>query len=186
MATIVTNNKWYKGIANAIRSKNGVSTRYRPDQLAAAINSLTVYGTLSNPENPDYSSTAEPIKTNDSYYTAIANAIRAKNGADTKYRPDQLASAIMELDAVGPLTELRVSAIPYSVMSNIYVTHLGTGERYNPTYETTGTGVDALFNDLPVGQYTVTITFMDPAYGSNWERTITIDGTSKSLYINYG
>lgn len=40
MAIVTTNSQYYSDIAAAIRSKLGVSTQYRPDEMAAAIESI--------------------------------------------------------------------------------------------------------------------------------------------------
>lgn len=42
MAIVTTNSQYYSDIAAAIRSKLGVSTQYRPDEMAAAIESIGV------------------------------------------------------------------------------------------------------------------------------------------------
>ena len=40
MAKVLTNNQNYTNIANAIRSKNGENTQYKPSQMASAINNI--------------------------------------------------------------------------------------------------------------------------------------------------
>lgn len=42
--TVYTNNQYYTDIAEAIRSKNGSSTQYKPSEMAPAINALIVSG----------------------------------------------------------------------------------------------------------------------------------------------
>lgn len=43
---VFTNDKHYQDIADAIRNKNGLSTEYKPSQMAEAINALVVGGTV--------------------------------------------------------------------------------------------------------------------------------------------
>lgn len=43
---VFTNDKHYQDIATAIRNKNGLSTEYKPSQMAEAINALVVGGTV--------------------------------------------------------------------------------------------------------------------------------------------
>lgn len=40
MAIVITDDKHYSDIAAAIRSKNGGSTKYKPEEMAAAINAI--------------------------------------------------------------------------------------------------------------------------------------------------
>ena len=46
--TVFTNNQYYQDIAAAIRRKNGLSTSYKPSEMAGAINSLVVSGETIN------------------------------------------------------------------------------------------------------------------------------------------
>lgn len=41
MAIVATNNRYYADIAAAIRSKNGEQTKYKPEQMAAAIKNIS-------------------------------------------------------------------------------------------------------------------------------------------------
>ena len=41
MAIVITNDKHYTNIANAIREKNGETTTYKPEEMAAAIEAIT-------------------------------------------------------------------------------------------------------------------------------------------------
>ena len=45
VTTVLTNNQNYSDIANAIRSKNGSSNVYKPDQMATAISALPIVAT---------------------------------------------------------------------------------------------------------------------------------------------
>ena len=45
---VITNDKYYEDIANAIRTKNGLATMYYPSEMAAAINALVVTGQSLN------------------------------------------------------------------------------------------------------------------------------------------
>lgn len=42
--TVYTNNQYYQDIADAIRSKNGASSSYKPSEMAPAINALVISG----------------------------------------------------------------------------------------------------------------------------------------------
>lgn len=44
---VLTNDKHYNDIASAIRNKNGLSTLYKPSEMAEAINALVVGGTIT-------------------------------------------------------------------------------------------------------------------------------------------
>lgn len=44
MATIITDNKHYSDIAEAIRSKNGTETKYKPSEMPAAISAIETGG----------------------------------------------------------------------------------------------------------------------------------------------
>lgn len=53
MAIITTDSKNYTDIAAAIRSKNGLETQYRPDEMAAAISAIESGGNSDWPTNED-------------------------------------------------------------------------------------------------------------------------------------
>ena len=44
MAIVTTDDKYYTEIANAIRNKNGTTTQYKPSEMAAAINAISIGG----------------------------------------------------------------------------------------------------------------------------------------------
>lgn len=82
-------------IANAIRRQNGGVLRYRPAELAAAVEALggTKEGEALAVEYPELT---EGI-VSDRVFADIAAAIRKQNGQDTKYRPGEMAAAILAL-----------------------------------------------------------------------------------------
>ena len=82
-------------IANAIRQQNGGSQRYRPTELAAAVEKLdgTRQGDALAAEYPEL---AEGL-VSERVFADIAAAIRKQNGQDAKYRPGEMAAAILAL-----------------------------------------------------------------------------------------
>ena len=44
MSIVLTDDTYYQDIANAIRSKNGTTTQYKPSEMAAAINAISTGG----------------------------------------------------------------------------------------------------------------------------------------------
>lgn len=81
-------------IANAIREQNGGSATYKPADMAAAIDALdgTKEGTGVMRALGGGSGVVP-----DSVFSAIAGAIRGKNGLAKKYRPGEMAQAIRDL-----------------------------------------------------------------------------------------
>lgn len=83
-------------IANAIRQQNGSSTLYKPGQMTAAVAALD--GTREGDgATEEYKELAEGVLSS-KVFDAIAAAIRAQNGLDTRYRPDEMAAAILALE----------------------------------------------------------------------------------------
>lgn len=82
-------------IANAIRQQNGGSLRYRPTELAAAVEKLdgTRQGDALAAEYPELAEGLLPERV----FADIAAAIRKQNGQDAKYRPGEMAAAILAL-----------------------------------------------------------------------------------------
>ena len=82
-------------IANAVRVQNGGATRYRPADLAAAVEALD--GTKTGDALvAAYSELAEGCVA-DGVFSGIAKAIRKQNGLDVKYKPGEMAEAILAL-----------------------------------------------------------------------------------------
>ena len=82
-------------IANAIRYQAGVSTLYKPSEMAAAITALD--GTNAGRyEAQDYPELKGGVLS-DAIYTDIADAIRGQNGSNDTYAPDDMADAILAL-----------------------------------------------------------------------------------------
>lgn len=82
-------------IANAIRQQNGGALRYRPAELAAAVEALdgTKQGEALVAEYPGLTEGLVP----EQVLADIAAAIRKQNGQDAKYRPGEMAAAILAL-----------------------------------------------------------------------------------------
>lgn len=81
-------------IANAIRSQNGTGARYRPGEMAAAVRALDGTGKGAG---PSYEPQAGSGVLGASCLSALADAIRAQNGLDVRYRPAEMAPAILAL-----------------------------------------------------------------------------------------
>ena len=82
-------------IANAIRYQAGVSTLYKPSEMAAAITALD--GTNAGRYQAQTYPELEGGVLSDAIYTDIANAIRGQNGSSATYAPDDMADAILAL-----------------------------------------------------------------------------------------
>lgn len=83
-------------IADAIRAKNGEQGTYRPSEMAAAIRALDGSATEPGAVMPR---TGTPYGLlDDSVLSGIADAIRAQNGTSDKYRPSEMAAAILALE----------------------------------------------------------------------------------------
>lgn len=82
-------------IANAIRQQNGGALKYRPAELAAAVEALdgTKQGEALVAEYPGFAEGLVP----EQVFTDIAAAIRKQKGQDAKYRPGEMAAAILAL-----------------------------------------------------------------------------------------
>ena len=83
-------------IANAIRWQNGEDTLYKPSEMPAAIEALDG----SKEKTGTQLGYGEPcVGTIDpGIFDEIANAVRAKNGDSTEYKPEELAQAILDLE----------------------------------------------------------------------------------------
>lgn len=66
---VYTNDQYYMDIANAIRNKNKSSNKYKPSEMANAINSLVVSGSALNLQDKDVtpSESAQTIKADTNY-----------------------------------------------------------------------------------------------------------------------
>ncbi len=83
-------------IANAIRQQNGTSALYKPAQMAAAVAELD--GTQEGEPGVEAYQELEWGVLSSKVFDAIAGAIRAQNGETTRYRPDEMAGAILALE----------------------------------------------------------------------------------------
>ena len=68
---VLTNNKHYDDIADAIRSKNGSNTLYKPSQMAEAINALVVSGTVTLQDKTITPTESEQTVTHDEGYMGL-------------------------------------------------------------------------------------------------------------------
>ncbi len=82
-------------IANAIRTQNGTATLYKPGAMAAAVTALD--GTKAGTAGVEGYKSVETGVVSSKAFSDIANAIRAQNGLTTKYKPADMAPAILAL-----------------------------------------------------------------------------------------
>jgi len=82
-------------IGNAIRTQAGVATTYRPSAMAAAVTALD--GTKAGAAGTQgYKTVADGVLSSQ-VFDGIAAAIRTQNGSTTRYRPAEMAPAILAL-----------------------------------------------------------------------------------------
>lgn len=111
-------------IANAIREQNGGSATYKPADMAAAIDALDgTKGGTGVTRALGGGSGVVP----DSVFSAIAGAIRGKNGLARKYRPGEMAQAIRDLSWD---TGLKPRAILYNGGKNLELNYLDAPQTY--------------------------------------------------------
>ena len=82
-------------IANAIRYQAGVATLYQPRQMAAAVAALDG-SNAGNYQAQSYMQLERGYLATD-VFGDIADAIRAQNGTQTQYLPEEMAAAILAL-----------------------------------------------------------------------------------------
>lgn len=124
MAKVLVSEKYLHDIANAIRVKLDSQATYTPAQMAAAIADIT--GSISGTITPS-TATSKALVT-DSTLTAIANAIRTKLDVATLYTPEQMANAILSIEAAAPVVEVASwsSGTDEQVAALIDAAHAGT------------------------------------------------------------
>jgi hypothetical protein len=83
-------------IANAIRYKAGVSTLYKPREMAAAVSALDGTDAGDYQEQPYMALESGVLP--ESVFSDIAAAIRGQNGLSTLYQPGDMAAAIFALE----------------------------------------------------------------------------------------
>lgn len=111
-------------IANAIREQNGGSATYKPADMAAAIDALdgTKEGTGVTRALGGGSGVVS-----DSAFSAIAGAIRGKNGLSKKYLPGEMAQAIRDLSWD---TGLKPRAVLYNRGRSLELNYLDEPQTY--------------------------------------------------------
>ena len=123
MALVLTNDKHYSDIAAAIRSKNGGSTKYKPEEMAAAIQAIEGGGS-------DIELVSVTVTPTDEEQTITPDAGKAFN------------KVIVEAAEVGSGGETaKTTAIDYSnYASGTFTETLDTGEdiTYNVTLDSEG------------------------------------------------
>lgn len=88
-------------IANAIRAQNGTATTYRPREMAPAVAALD--GTRAGTVGVEGYKELEAGVVSSKVFDAIGAAIRAQNGSATRYKPAEMAAAILALEWGGGL-----------------------------------------------------------------------------------
>lgn len=88
-------------IANAIRQQNGTSRTYKPREMAAAVTAL--YGTKAGTPGVEAYKELETGVVSSKVLDAIGEAIREQNGSATRYKPSEMAAAILALEWDGGL-----------------------------------------------------------------------------------
>ena len=88
-------------IANAVRQQNGSDILYTPAQLPAAVAALD--GTKAGDGRAEPYMELERGVLSDKVFAKLGDAIRKQNGLDTRYRPDEMAAAILALEWGGGL-----------------------------------------------------------------------------------
>ena len=83
MSIVLTDDTYYQDIANAIRSKNGTTTQYKPSEMAAAINAISTGGLTTKTYK-------EIVAPNDSYQEL---KLSYHNASD--YTTHTVSSAVM-------------------------------------------------------------------------------------------
>lgn len=83
-------------IANAIRYKAGVTTTYKPREMAAAVAALD--GTDAGNYQAQPYMALESGVLSEGVFSDIADAIRGQNGLSTLYQPGDMAAAILALE----------------------------------------------------------------------------------------
>ena len=82
-------------IANAIRQQNGLTTLYKPGEMAAAVAALD--GTKGDEAGVEAYKEIERGILSSTVFDDIGSAVRAQNGLGTTYAPEDLADAILAL-----------------------------------------------------------------------------------------
>ena len=91
MAYVKTDAQHYSDIGAAIREKNGLTTKYKPSQMAAAINAMPIKDNIVHADIPDYIKTAalevakkvQAVRTSESIvFIAASDAHQLDTSAD--------------------------------------------------------------------------------------------------------
>lgn len=105
-------------IANAIRQQNGMAKSYKPREMAAAVAALD--GTRAGTPGVEAYKELESGVVSSKALDAIGAAIRAQNGETTKYKPSEMAAAILALEWGGAL-KVRALLLEGGVMEFNYL-----------------------------------------------------------------
>lgn len=105
-------------IANAIRRQNGTAKSYKPREMAAAVAALD--GTRAGTPGVEAYKELESGVVSSKALDAIGTAIRAQNGGTTKYKPSEMAAAILALEWGGGL-KVRALLLEGGVMEFNYL-----------------------------------------------------------------
>jgi hypothetical protein len=131
MATVTINDTHLNDIADSIRNKNGTTTKYKPSEMATAIDNITASEDLTNEFNDyeTYLSTQED--TIDDIVLALQN--KAAGGGEEivlqekSVTPTTSQQNVIADSGYNGLSKVVVGAVTSSIDSNIKATNIKTG-----------------------------------------------------------
>ena len=107
------------------------------------------------------------VLSNSQYYSDIANAIRAKNGESTHYKPSEMALAIKSLQGGGINCTLTISTVP-----NATVTATFENQTVTAIADVSGTAVLELSKE---GVWTVTATYEGETVSTQVDTSLSLE-----------